>query len=199
MIGSPSCPSRVGPAPALRRASRRRAATLLSTFPLRQHHSRRPLRAGHDVPEAEHGELGRSRVSGRRRRRPAVEVGQLQERGTAERLLRGVRLPDSGLLRRDAAPTPPEGRKSRRHLAFLASSTSTSGCVVFLHFLCCCSKCVTSSQSKHLSFVGAGLCLLSECESVRGAPGTSKSADWTTRTFIVVHVVSATSPRPPKL
>lgn len=73
------------------------------------------LWAGHDVQEAEEGELQRAgprtRVSGRRHLFPLVKVRQLQDRGLPEQLLRSLQLQNSGLFWRDSAQKLQKGKR----------------------------------------------------------------------------------------
>lgn len=74
------------------------------------------LWAGHDVQEAEEGELQRAgdgtRLSGQRHLFPFVQVGQLQDGGPPDQQLRSLQLQNSGLLWWDSAQKLQEGNYS---------------------------------------------------------------------------------------
>lgn len=74
------------------------------------------LWAGHDVQEAEEGELQRAgdwtRVSGQRHLFPFVKVRQLPDRGPPEQLLRSLQLQNFGLFWRDSTQKLQEGNNS---------------------------------------------------------------------------------------
>lgn len=78
------------------------------------------LWAGHDVQEAEEGELQRAgewtRVSGQRHLFPFVQVRQLQDGGLPEQLLRSLQLQNLGLFWRDSAQKLQEGNNSLSEL-----------------------------------------------------------------------------------
>lgn len=98
--------------------ARRRTRSRLSTFNNSPAPRRLAVWVRHDVQEAEEGELQRARlwtrVPGRRRLFPLVQVRQLQDCWLPDQLLRGVQLQDSGVLWWDAAQELQEGKSQRR-------------------------------------------------------------------------------------